>query len=89
MRRILISLLSLFAVVAVFLSTGSVAFAMPVAPLGGSSVNVTPAVHHSSGLALWQVGLIIVAGVAVLIVAALGARLLRVSRRHAPASATS
>jgi hypothetical protein len=89
MRRILISLSSLFAVAAAFLSSGSAAFAMRVDPLGGSSVNVAPAVHHPTGLALWQVGLIVVAGVVVLAAAALGARWITLSRRHAPASATS
>ena len=88
MRRILISLSSLFAVTAAILTTGSAAFAMRVDPPGGSSVNAAPAVHHSTGLPLWPVALI-VAAVVVLTAAALGARLIKVSRRRAPASAAS
>ena len=89
MRRIFISLSSLFAVTVAFLSTASAAFAMRLAPPEGSPTTAASAAHHSSGLSLGQVALIAVASVLVLTAAALGARLMRVSRRHASAPATN
>jgi hypothetical protein len=89
MRRILVSLSFLLAAIAGFVSTGPAAFAMRVAPpAGGSPVNVVPVVHHSGGLAIWQVALIAIASVVLMAGAVLGARLMRVSRRPASTPAT-
>jgi hypothetical protein len=82
MRRILISLSSLIAVIAAFLSTSTAAFAMQVTPPdAGSPVNSVTAVHHSAGLDPWLVALIGVAGLIVGAVA-MTARFARASRRH-------
>ena len=90
MRRFVVLVSSLFAIAAALVSGGSSAFAMRVAPpAGGSPVNVVPVVHHSAGLEAWQVALITVAGVAVLILAVLAARLMRLFHRHGPTAATS
>ena len=100
MRRILISLSSLIAVTAAFLSTATAAFAVHVNPPaldggGGPAVPVTArtVVHHSSGLAPWQVAVIIVAGLLVLGATAIASRVVMgtragtASRRHLPTPA--
>jgi hypothetical protein len=83
MRRILISLSSLIAVIAAFLSTSTAAFAMRVSPPeAGAPVNSVSVVHHSTGVDPWLVAIIAVAsliGGAV----AMTARFVRASRRHA------
>jgi hypothetical protein len=86
MRRIIMSLSSLFAVAVALVSAAPAAFAMRVGPTGGGSpVDVAPAVHHSNGLAMWQVALIAMAIVAAL----LTARLVRTSHRPASSPATA
>lgn len=90
MRRIIAFISSVFAFTAAFVSTGSAAFAMRVAPpAGGSSVELSPVVHHSAGLEPWQVALIVVAGVVVLTAAVLAARLTRTFHRPTSASAAT
>jgi hypothetical protein len=89
MRRFVVFISTLFAVTAALMSSGSVAFARVAPDDGGSPVNVAPVVHHSAGLDAWQIALIAVAGVVVLIAAALGARLMRLSHRPAPTPTTS
>ncbi len=90
MRRIFAFLSSLVAVTVTLVSTCSAAFAVRVTPpSGGSPVDVAPVAHHSAGLDLWQVALIAAAGVIVLAIAALGTRLMVVSRRPASRPATS
>jgi membrane protein implicated in regulation of membrane protease activity len=91
MRRILISLSSLVAVTAAFLSTGTAAFAMRVSPPSqdGSAVRAASVVHHSAGLDPWQIALITVAGLIVLAAVAVAARFSRTSRRHSPTPAAT
>ncbi len=83
MRRILISVSSLIAATAAFLTSSTAAFAMRVSPPdGGSRVNAASVVHHSTGLEPWQVALIGVAGLIMLGAAAMVAPLVRAARRH-------
>jgi hypothetical protein len=89
MRRFVVIISSFFAVSAALVSSGSAAFARVAQDGGDSPVNVAPVVHHSGGLDAWQLALIAVAGAVVLIAAALGARLIRLSHRRAPTPATS
>jgi len=89
MRRIIMSLSSLFAVAVALVSAAPAAFAMRVGPTGGGSpVDVAPAVHHSNGLATWQVALIAMA-IVVIAAALLTARLVRTSHRPASSPATA
>jgi hypothetical protein len=90
MRRIILSLSSLLAVAAAIVSAAPAAFAMRVTPPGGASpVDVAPAVHHSAGLAPWQIALIVIASVVILAAALLCAHLARTSRRPASSPATT
>jgi hypothetical protein len=90
MRRIVLSLSSLFVVAAAVVSAAPAAFAVRVTPLGGASpVDVAPAVHHSGGLTPWQLALIAIGSVVIVAVALLCARLVRASRRPASSPATS
>ena len=90
MRRIILSLFSLFALAAALVSAAPAAFAMKIGPpAGGSPVDVAPAVHHSAGLAPWQFALIAIASLVIVAAAVLGARLVRTSRRPASSSATT
>jgi hypothetical protein len=91
MRRVLISLSSLIAVTAAFLSTSTAAFAMRVSPppQDGSAVNVTSVVHHSAGLDPWQVALISVVSLIVLVAATMAVRFAWASRRHSATPAAT
>jgi hypothetical protein len=90
MRRVVITVSSLFVAVVALVSAAPAAFAAQVAPpAGGSPVNLAPVVHHSGGLAIWAVALIATAGVVLLAAAALGARLMTTSRRTASTPATA
>ncbi len=90
MRRIILSLSSLFAVTAALVSAAPAAFAMRTTPLGGGSpVDVAPAVHHPAGLAPWQVALIVIASVVIVAAALLLTRLVRTSRHPASSPATT
>jgi hypothetical protein len=90
MRRIIVSLSGLIAIAAALVSWAPSAFAMRVGPsMGGSPVDVAPAVHHSAGLAPWQIALIAVAGVIIGSAALLRARLARKSRRPATSAAAT
>ena len=90
MRRIIVSLSSLFALAAALVSTAPAAFAMRVAPVGGGSPDgVAPAVHHAAGLAPWQVILIAIASVIIVGTALLCARLATTSHRPASSPATT
>jgi hypothetical protein len=90
MRRIILSLSSLFAVAAALVSAAPAAFAMRTAPLGGGSpVEIAPAVHHSGGLAPWQIALIVIASVIIVAAAFLLTRVVRTSRRSASSPATA
>jgi hypothetical protein len=90
MHRVAVSLSGLLALSAAFLATGSPAFAMRVAPVGGGpSANFAPVVHHAAGLSSWQVAAIVIAGVVVMVAAMLGTMLIRSSRRIASAPANT
>jgi amino acid transporter len=86
MRRFVISLSALGALAVAFLTASPAAFATRV-PVGGGAPSRVTAVHHS-GLGFWPGSLLVIAGVVVLI-AAVVAAVLRMSRRSAPAAATN
>jgi hypothetical protein len=87
MRRIAVSLSGLIVVVVGVLASAPAAFAVRVGPRGsgGSSVAAAPVVHHS-GLGVWPISLIVVAGV-IVVVFALMTVLARGSRRSTPVPA--
>jgi hypothetical protein len=89
MRRIIVSLSSLFALAATLVTAAPGAFATRVTPMGGGSpVDAAPAVHHSGGLAPWQIVLIAIASVVIVAAALVVARLARTAHRPAPSRAT-
>ena len=89
MRRFAISLSGLVAVAITFVTIAPAAFAMRVAPAdgGGTPLTASRVVHHA-GLGFWEVSLIVIAAVMVA-TAAVGAAVIRGSRRSAPAAAIS
>ena len=95
MRRILISLSSLFAFTGALFGASTAAFAARLNPAANDTSSVVPSVvHHSSGLAAWPVALIVVASLIVLAAVALAARFVGThsgtsSRRHLPTPAAS
>jgi hypothetical protein len=90
MRRIILTLSSLFALAAALVGAAPAAFAMKTTPLGGGSpVDIAPAVHHSAGLAPWQIALVVVASMIIVAAALLLTRLVRSSRRPTSSPATA
>jgi hypothetical protein len=89
MRRVVIWLSGLAVVAASFLAAGSPAFAMRVAPAGGASASLSPVVHHSAGLSVWQVAAIVIGSLVVVGAAIVGGALIRASRRPIPNQAAS
>jgi hypothetical protein len=89
MRRIALAVSSLVALSVTFMATGSPAFAMRVAPVGGPSANSSPLVHHAAGLGTWQVALFVIAGLVVVGAVTVGGAFIRASRRTAATRATS
>ncbi|MCL2395958.1 MAG: hypothetical protein FWC87_14895 [Acidimicrobiaceae bacterium] len=86
MRRIGIPLSSLVVVFSVLMTAEPSAFAMYVGPGSPGGPPVAVPVAAPSGLSAWEVALIVVAGV-VVVGLAVGAVLIRASRRGAPTTA--
>jgi hypothetical protein len=80
MRRIVLSISGLVATITVFLAAAPTAFAMRVAPASGNDVSpaVAPATHHAA-LNSWELGLIVAAGVVLVVAAAIA--ICRAARR--------
>jgi hypothetical protein len=90
MRRVFFWLSGLLALAGSFLATGSPAFAMRIdPPAGGPSAGFSPVVHHSAGLGVWPVVVIVVASLVVVGAATLGRAFIRRSSRPAATAAAT
>jgi hypothetical protein len=89
MRRIAVSLSGLLALAVAFLTAAPAAFAMKVAPpAGGSRPFAASQVAHHGGLSFWTVSLLVIAGLVALSVA-VGAAVIKSSRRSPVTAAIS
>ncbi len=83
MRRFVVTLSGLVVVVVGLLAATPAAFAMRFRAEGGGGSSVTPApVIHHSGLGVWPISLIVVAGVFVLVLSV--SAFVRTSHRSTP-----